>query len=156
MTNIKNIYRSIKNGISNIIRWLPIIWNDYDWDDWYIFNLLYHKFNNMEEFFRGDKVWSTTAKDTADKLKVAKLLCKRIMDENYIKNALTLVEQKYGKSKFYFKESNHTDYKILVWDESEEEKRARRKAYKHSDYMMKQDINYLFNHLKKYIRGFWD
>lgn len=41
---IKDKYYSIKNGIWNIIRWFPVIWEDRDWDDYYIFALLYHKF----------------------------------------------------------------------------------------------------------------
>ena len=153
---IKDIYYSVKNGIRNIVKWIPIIWDDHDWDDYYIYNLLYQKFNYMEKFFRSDKVWSAKALDVADKLKVAKLLCKRIVDENYLTNALMPIEQKYGECKWHFEPSSHKGLSKMVFDESEDERKARSRAYKHSDYMEKQDIDYLFKFLNKYIREFWD
>ena len=140
---IKDKYYSIKNGIWNIIRWFPVIWEDRDWDDYYIFALLYHKFRNMEKYFRSNNTYSVEALDVADKIKVAKLLCKRIIDDNYVDNALIPVEQKYGELKYHFESTN-------------EESKARQRAYRHSDYMKKQDIEYLFKLLSKHIQEFWD
>lgn len=155
-SKIKDFYYSIKNGIKNIVKYLPIIWKDRDWDEYYIFSLLYHKFYYMEKLFRSDKVWSAKALDVADKLKIAKLLCKRIIDEDYLINALIPVEQKYGESKWHFEPSSHKGLNKMVFDGSEEEHKARHKAYKHSDYMKKQDIDYLFKFMAKYIEEFWD
>lgn len=98
----------------------------------------------MEKYFRSDNTYSAEALDVADKIKVAKLLCKRIIDDNYVNNALISVEQKYG------------ELKAMVFDETPEESKARQRAYRHSDYMKKQDIEYLFKLLSKHILEFWD
>ena len=29
--------------IKNIIRWIPVLWKDRDWDDWYIYKILQKK-----------------------------------------------------------------------------------------------------------------
>lgn len=153
---IKYKLHSIKNGIWNIIRWFPVIWKDRDWDDYYIFALLYHKFSNMEKYFRSDNTYSVGALDVADKIKVAKLLCKRIIDDNYVDNALIPVEQKYGELKYHFEPTNNEKLKAMIFDETPEESKARQRAYRHSDYMKKQDIEYLFKLLSKHIQEFWD
>ena len=152
---IRDCYYSIINGISNIVKWLPIIIADRDWDEHYIYKLLYHKFIYMEQFFRSNSAFSAKALDVAHKLKIAKLLCKRIIDDDYTVNALIPVEQKYGEGKWHFEPSSHK-LLTMIFDETNEEREARMRAYKHSDYMKKQDIDYLFNFLAKYIREFWD
>ncbi len=153
---IKDKYYSIKNGIWNIIRWFPVIWKDRDWDYYYIFALLYHKFSNMEKFFRSDNAYSANALDVADKIRVAKLLCKRIIDDNYVDNALMPVEEKYGELKYHFEPTNNEKLKAMVFDEFPEERKARSKAYEHAEYMEKQDRKMLFTMLDKYIDGWWD
>ncbi len=153
---IRDQYYSIKNGILNIMRWFSIIWEDRDWDYYYIFALLYHKFNNMEKFFRSDKVWSAKASEVADELKIAKLLCKRIMEDKYTDNALIPVEQKYGELKWHIEPSEYRNFNTIIFDESFEERKARDKAYKHSEYMENQDIEYLMKYIKKNIRKWWD
>ena len=46
--------------------------------------------------------------------------------------------------------------KQWFFDETPEESKARQRAYRHSDYMKKQDIEYLFKLLSKHIQEFWD
>lgn len=50
---MKNILYNVKRFISNIknvIRWLPVIWKDRDWDDYYIFEVLKFKLKNQAEY----------------------------------------------------------------------------------------------------------
>lgn len=153
---IKDIYYNIKHGIPNIIKYIPIIWQDRNWDEHYIYSLLYFKFSDMEKYWRSDNVWSANKDKTAHQIMIAKNLCKRLIDDNYTENALKPVEDKYGKLKWHFEPSEIKGYTSMVFDETLEESKARSRAYKHSEYMEKQDINYLFRHIEKYIRGWWD
>ena len=43
---LRNFYRSI----ANVIRWLPTIWKDRDWDDSYILNILQTKLRFQSEY----------------------------------------------------------------------------------------------------------
>lgn len=49
MYRIKNKIRQIRN----LIRWIPIIWNDRDWDYYFIYEMLKQKLINVEKFTRG-------------------------------------------------------------------------------------------------------
>ena len=40
LRDFKNIRYSIQYGIENIFRWLPIVWNDRNWDHYYFFKVL--------------------------------------------------------------------------------------------------------------------
>ena len=85
---IRDFYYNITQGISNIFKWGKVIWNDRNWDDGYIFRILYFKFESMEKFFNSDKAYSARAKKDAKRIMTAKNLCKRIVENNYLSNAL--------------------------------------------------------------------
>ena len=151
--SIRNVFR----GIKNIIRWLPVIYKDRDWDQGYIFELLYFKLKNMQEFFESDNTWSADTNKTAKQIMVAKSLCKRIVDNDYLERALTDYHLKYGKDCVFHSELSTTKgFHTLVWDWSEQQSKEFGVASEHSRYMELQDINYLFEFLRKHIRGWWD
>jgi hypothetical protein len=58
-----------------MVRWFPIIWNDQDWDDHYIFEILKFKIKNQAEYI-GKKNRHLTAKRDAEIM----MLCYRLMD----------------------------------------------------------------------------
>ena len=47
-----DFFRNIKFFIRNLIYWLPILWDDRDWDYNYMLRILIHKLNGMERLFR--------------------------------------------------------------------------------------------------------
>jgi hypothetical protein len=51
---MKRIVRRITrflDRLHNLWRWFPIIWNDRDWDDYFIFEVLKFKLKNMSDSF---------------------------------------------------------------------------------------------------------
>ena len=38
--------------IKNIIRWLPVLWNDYDWDHWFIYQILKTKLKHQSRHLK--------------------------------------------------------------------------------------------------------
>lgn len=42
-------YKDFKTGIKNLIKWLPIVWKDRDWDDAYILYVLKFKIKNTRD-----------------------------------------------------------------------------------------------------------
>lgn len=155
INRIRNLYYDIKNSILNLIRWIPVIWKIRDWDANHLYLLIYTHLNHMEDCLRnyGNAIDS---EKIADEIKVAKNLSKRLWEEDYVSNSLIPVEEKYGESKIRFKSIENSQFRTVFWDETEKESKARDKAYKHSDYMEKQDKEMLFNLLKKKLEYWWD
>lgn len=144
--------------IIKIIRWIPLLWQDVDYDADSIYGLLYYKLKFMEEYFSGDNTWGVDAKKIAKQIKIAKNLAKRLMEDDYLSNALVEHEKKYPDYLELGLSIEQDDFKFykLVDKNSNEEKKSFRKCSKHADYLKEQDINYLFSYLKKHIKEWWD
>ena len=155
---IHDFYYNITQGVSNLFKWRKVIWNDRNWDDNYIFRILQFKFENMEKFFNSDKAYSARAKKDAKRIMTAKNLCKRIVENNYLSNALIDYYKKYGNDfKWEFEPcKDKSNFSTLIDKRAEEEQKSFSKAGDHSDLMEKQDIDYLFKFLNKHIQSWWD
>ena len=114
-------YSNIKEGISNLVKWAPIVWRDRDWDHHYFFETVKFKLEKMEKFFNSKNCISVGCEDDAKKTRKCIILVDRIMKDDYYENAEGVKE----------------------W-------------VIHGDYMKRQDVEYLFHLLNKYILTWWD
>jgi hypothetical protein len=126
---IVNPYRSFRRGIINIFSWFPIIWEDRQFDQSYLYIVLRHKLKLMEDFYFSDLPCAMYAEKRGKEIRIARILCDRIIKSEYTSNAMD-----------YFKVPRDT-YKDI---------------YGHSDYMEKQDKDYLFDLMRKKIDRWWD
>jgi hypothetical protein len=78
MYKIKQFFRRIYN----LYRWLPIIWKDQDWDDFYIFEILKFKLKNQAEYI-GKRGIHLSAKRDAEIMMLCVRLIEKIQDEYY-------------------------------------------------------------------------
>ena len=76
------LWRDFKNGIKNIIYWLPIIWKDRNWDYRYIYTILQHKLKVQSKYI-GDRDWRVTAKRDAEIMMTCVRLIDKVSDEFY-------------------------------------------------------------------------
>ena len=94
-------FKKLYTGIKNLIIWFPIIWNDRDWDHWFIFALLLRKFKNMlyryetEELFVGQE-------RIARQLKYCVFLLDRIVNDKYDYDNYGQVTIEYKGIPYYF------------------------------------------------------
>lgn len=160
---ISDFFRNIKYGMRNLIKWTPVIWQDRDWDQWFLYKILHFKLQEMEKMQRNGIHLHREA--TADKIKVCKLLLKRLIDDDYLVNTLKNHEEKWGELEMKFVHfKNNSEYGEIEFkvenantdEEKKEEDKARHRLYKHSDYLQKQDLDMLFKNMRCYIQGWWD
>lgn len=71
----------IVRGVKNLIKWFPIIWKDRDFDRDYLYDIMYFKMSNMEEFFKYGRTYSVDAKIYGEQIGECKNLLKRVKDE---------------------------------------------------------------------------
>lgn len=106
--NISSNIWDITYGFKNIIRWIPIIWFDRDWDWSHLAQVMEYKLRLMSiEFeFRGHLVGS---KINAKRCLIAAELCKRLREDEYQERA----EKEFGISRcaFLISEQNTKDDK---------------------------------------------
>lgn len=148
-------------GIKNIFKWFRIIWNDRWWDYRYILIILKHKLELTEKEFRKNGHHVHANRD-ADNIHICILLINRLLAANYCETEYDKHFKKWGDLDFSFEEKDGVyklDLKqenvITKEDEEQSNKEFRRISYKEA-YMERQDVEYLFHLMKKYLLTWWD
>ena len=149
-------------GIKNLIRWFPIIWRDRDWDWDYLVIMLQHKLIGIEKQLELGRhiYWKKDWK----RVHYAKLLCKRLVDQDYFENSTRLHNKKWGETKFNWDDVPGEPYvslrieheNAITNEEKEQERIERGRCFKSEEYMIKQDLSELTTTLNKYLRSWWD
>jgi hypothetical protein len=75
-------FRKIKWGVQNLIRWFWVIWNDRDWDDSYIFDILKKKLEHQSKYIR-ERDFHTLAKRDSEIMDTCVRLIERVKTEYY-------------------------------------------------------------------------
>lgn len=164
MYRVKQFFKRIYN----VIRWLPIIWKDQDWDDFYIFEILKFKLKNQADYI-GYHDRHTTAKRDAEVMMLCVRLIEKVQDEYYGSEYF-----KYHESDFNWKEckdkpgyveldivekSEHFDdyfkkYPRIAKQVVEEDKH--KKAFQIARINEERAHKLLFKILEQNIRRWWD
>ena len=95
MYRIKRFFRKCRN----VIRWIPTIWKDEDWDQTYIYDMLLLKLERQRDFFASDRAYASNAKETANQIQTAIDLLHMTRDpwEFYECPVLEELDAKWGK-----------------------------------------------------------
>lgn len=154
----------IKHGIFNIIKWSPILWNDRNWDHYYLYIILQFKLKQMEDLQRNHGI-ALNSKKYANQIKKCILILDRLIKDDYLFNALGPHEKKWGETKLNFKQlpKNKDLFEVIInakkagtEEKLKQEKKERTRLYKHANKMREQDLDLLFRNMKKYVEGWWD
>jgi hypothetical protein len=92
---ISHFFTDLKQGFHNIFIWLPIIWQDRQFDHGYFYTIMWHKLKLMEKFFGSDDPCAIGADKCAKDIKVARILCGRLMNGDY-SNPFKWADWKYA------------------------------------------------------------
>lgn len=148
--------------IIHVIKWLPIIWNDSEWDSYYIFKILRFKLYNMGKHFHNNG-HCINHKEVAHEMKTCIHLLDRIMEDGYDLEAFDLIEKKWGKinniweyrDKYTLLKYSYRDKVFSKKDDEQCHKHSLRE-YKRAEDRRNYDIYYLFHILNRKILTWWD
>ena len=166
---IRSAYYNVIYGVRNLIQWFPVIWSDRGWDFFFIWILLHRKLYLMEKHIRKYSHHLHSDRD-ADQIKICVNLLKRLLDDEYHENVFKNHDKKWGESHMNWKEIDGEEfgYKQPVCTlnitrdnvKTEAEKKQEQKEFRilstRVEEQKKQDIDYLFDYMKKQIQGWWD
>jgi hypothetical protein len=155
--------RNLKYGITNLIRWFPVIWEDRDWDYRYLLAILRFKLSNMR--FAAENYWITASADEdAKDMGIAIGLIDRIANEYQENLAFKKHRDKWGNPEYRSKphECNPKFNELIieypnVKTEKDEQRRREdlRRLMLQAQKAHKGYIDYLMRILSK-IEGWWD
>ena len=145
--------KNILQGIKNLIAWVPVIWQDGDFDYVFLLRILKFKLERMLPVIENG--YNVDAYKTAHKMRIAiRLLDRQIDGTWYHDNAFMFHRKKYGEAMYTIqKRAFRTIY--LTTNPEQAEKEAH-KLIRHSKIHEDQDWQFLMDWLKKYLRNWWD
>lgn len=148
LKNIKHFFYRIKR----LLDWLPIIWDDCDFDYAFLLEILNFKLKKMHEWFSSDKPNVESAPVTAKEIKKVLEYLDRYFNKSY-------QEFEYAEFNLRYGLSNEDDF--FVWQEKfqalpESAKQEWRNLGAQAETDMHNDLMQVFDLLKQNIEGWWD
>jgi len=143
---------------------MPIVWKDRDWDYMFLYKILRFKLSNMEECLRNHSHYIGSEKD-ADKIKICINLIDRIMDDKYYDMVFNKHNKKWGKPEFnWISMKDGPDYSqleikrlnVITDKDKEQEKKEYHNLLNIENNLKQQDVDYLFETIRKYHQKWWD
>ena len=151
----------ILTGIKNLWRWKGVIWNDRQYDQLFLFKTLKKKIDLMIDEFEQVNYYVGAEKDIKN-MRICSLLLDRIIKDEYGENVFKNHDRKWGEIQLSVEEEDDDFSKLNVYREGantpelkEKEGKQFSRLIRQEEHLKRQDINYLFTLLKKYIRNWW-
>lgn len=155
------ILRTFIKNIKRLIKWMPVIWQDREWDQDYLYAILEFKIKNMQEFYESGQ--SSTCQEKVDEtiteMKEARRLINRIRNDVYLDEATLEFDKKYPnyhKEAFNFEKIEGSDCSRLVSYASKESELEHRKCCDIAEKNKEEERKQLFELLRDKIEGWWD
>lgn len=111
----KHLHRDIAQGFKNLWKWLPVIWKDRDWDDFYIFEVLKYKIKNTADYTEKKQRFVGWEKEVRY-MRICVKLIERLQDEyyqseyfNYFEDNHTFVPVNFNEKLFEIKSETVRD-----------------------------------------------
>lgn len=139
---LKHLYWDIQR----VIRWIPVIWKNKEFDHSYFLQILSFKFKLMEEFYSSKYAISVDSEKCAEEIHICKLLCDRLIADNY--------HDMLGREiRMYPNDKGVLQFETL----NEGCQFGISKDWQHYEsYMQNQDLRYLCEILQKHLFSWWD
>lgn len=147
---MKTLIRRVKN----IIRWLPVIWQDRDFDYQYLLDITAFKLLNMYKFFSSDNTVCADSDKVALEIKEVLDALVRYRNNDYCKAWYDLLYQKHGEISL----SNGAVFNLTFPQSNDNERalRIERSLSRRADDLQQQDFEFVFDTLKSKLQEWWD
>jgi hypothetical protein len=140
--------KAFVQNCKRVIKWLPIIWVDRDWDWTYILLILETKIRFTREQMTNYSLHCSTKEDCINMKKAEAVLRRLRSPENYIENDWEKHQENWPRGDIF-------DDDFVFTPPTEEASKDVRRMMDKVQYMWKQDINWLSKHLQKHLQKWW-
>jgi len=163
---IKWYIRKFIRKVKRLIRYIPVIWNSYDFDHRYATELFRMKLEDIADFMESDRAMSVSAKEDAKRIRTAIKLMDKVYDEGYGTEYQDKLRELYGEdvSDVEFVEHSYENgqkyyrmkRKYEDWDNCDEIKEMETKLFKESHLKQNKAHRILWKYIEHNIQRWWD
>lgn len=162
--NFTYFFRRKSRQIKNVFKWLPVIWNQYDYDAQAANKVFMFQLAKTADFLESPYAMSMSAKHDASRIRMVLRLMEKVNEEDYALEFADVIEKKYGKSNFDFIPVEGTDHFEMVIVYEKEYSPEQIEEIENEKYRLimeghkKQDRAHklMWDLIEHNIRGWWD
>lgn len=152
--NDKDIFHPtrIYRKISNIVRWIPILWNDVDWDYASLYRVLHQKIKFMRvthEQYHHHTDWE----EVVVQMKTAEDCLFRLLKDNYAEKEWSAYHEKFPRGDRWIKLADGGRQMESI---SEEQSDQMRKTFELEESLKQRDLETFASTFVQHVRGWWD
>jgi len=158
-------YRKYKQ-VKNVIRWIPVIWNNFDFDYRYALEAFKFQLNNIADHMGSDKAMTMSAGDRAQKIRTITKLMDKVYDEDYALDFFDEIERLYGPREMNWEDieykEDYSSYQGFIYEREYTQEQLKEISEHESRLIeegrIKQEKAHklLWKLMEHNIRGFWD
>ena len=157
--------RSFFKKIKRIIKWIPTLWNMYDFDYQYAINVFKLQLSSLADLMESDKAFAVDSKLRAGKIRTAIRLMDKVYSEEYSMEYMDEIQKIYGKSSMDFikKDGDNDLYTLTTTYEKDYSEEEIKKIEEHRRELMlksreKQNRAHklLWDFIEHNIQSWWD
>ena len=152
--NIKMSFKIFKNSVKNLIKYFKVIWEDRDFDFYYIYALLDKKLEFIEKRYSDNKfLKSATFNNNLKYIKLSRKLIEMSITEHYQASYWEHIERRIKESNIIDEELK-TKYRKIYNKHSDKPQRIRQVLITHE--LDKKADKLLWKIISNNIKSWWD
>ena len=163
LNNIHYFFRRKRDQFRNLRRWLPLVWNKYDFDYSYSIDMFKRALLDQAEFMESDRAHGVSAKDDAKRIRTVVRLMEKVYDDSYSLEYQDKLKELYGDDvlDFDFVDCEFNNLHELKWSykdrpNAEEIDKMHRELLKESQAKQERAEQLLWKLVAHNIRGWGD
>lgn len=158
---IRGFFKKIKR----IIKWIPTLWNMYDFDYQYAINVFKLQLSSLADLMESDNAFAVDSKLRAGKIRTAIRLMDKVYNEDYAMEYMDEIQKIYGKSSMDFikKDGDNDLYTLTTTYEKDYSEEEIKKIEEHRSELMfkskqkqKRAHKLLWDFIEHNIQSWWD
>ena len=158
---IRGFFKKIKR----IIKWIPTLWNMYDFDYQYAINVFKLQLSSLADLMESDNAFAVDSKLRAGKIRTAIRLMDKVYSEEYVMEYMDEIQKIYGKSSMDFikKDGDNDLYTLTTTYEKDYSEEEIKKIEEHRSELMfkskqkqKRAHKLLWDFIEHNIQSWWD
>jgi len=141
--------------ITNVARWLPLLWNDYDWDYYPLYKMLHQKIKFMKEHHR-DHHNHTDWEEVVAQLQTVEDCLDRLLRDNYLEKEWDAHRARFPRDKWFDSWVQLPDGSRQMPSMSDDERDAFKILHDEEERLRQADLDTLGQTISRHVRGWWD
>ena len=161
--NIHYFFIRKRDQFRNLRRWLPLVWNKYDFDYSYSIDMFKRALLDQAEFMESDRAHGVSAKDDAQRIRTVVRLMEKVYNDSYSLEYQDKLKELYGDDvlDFDFVDCEFNNLHELKWSykdrpNAEEIDKLHRELLKESVAKQERAEKLLWKLVAHNIRSWWD